>query len=281
MELVGLSYAGRGGFAVAASHGVALRFATWYKVFGRISECGFQAPRVIPRQTCFLGVKLRELSLFVDESGTVGKDSKYYLITLVFHDQADDIAEHISSYERALRSRGLPDISFHASPLMNGNDEYAGMGMDERKKLLAAFFVFARKLPVTYKTFAYVKKEFADSETLAARMRRDVVTFLFDHLESFQRFDIVKIYYDDGQKVVSNTLREAIGYALSKESVLFRKSSAADYRLAQVADFLCTIELTALKYEAKETTPTDDKVFGMIGTFKGNYLKKLRNKLLV
>lgn len=223
---------------------------------------------------------MQELSLFVDESGTVGKDSKYYLITLVFHDQADGIDEHIAAYERALRDRGLRDISFHASPLMNGNDEYAGMGMDERKQLLAAFFVFARKLPVTYRTFAYVKKEFATPEILAARMRRDVVTFLFDHLESFQKFDLVKIYYDDGQKVVSSTLREAISYALSKESILFRKSNATDYRLSQVADFLCTIELTALKYEAKETTPTDDKVFGMVGTFKGNYLKKLRRKLL-
>ena len=125
-----------------------------------------------------------------------------------------------------------------------------------------------------------MKKEFSNSEVLAARMRRDVVTFLFDHLESFQTFNLVKICYDDGQKVVTNMLREAVSYALSKESVLFRKSNATDYRLSQVADFLCTIELTALKYEAKETTPTDDKVFGMVGTFKGNYLKKLRRKLL-
>ena len=199
---------------------------------------------------------------------------------MVFHDQSDDISEHAFSYQQALKDRRLPDIPFHASPLMSGNDEYASIGMDERKQLLAAFFVFTRKLPVTFRTFAYVKREFTDSKTLAARMRRDVVTFLFDHLESFQKFDIVKIYYDDGQKVVSNALREAVSYALSKESVLFRKSNATDYRLSQVADFLCTIELTALKYEARETTLTDDKVFDMVGTFKGNYLKKLRRKLL-
>ncbi|WP_080802598.1 DUF3800 domain-containing protein [Arabiibacter massiliensis] len=221
---------------------------------------------------------MRELSLFVDESGTEGKGSKYYLLTLVFHDQADDIEQHIKSYERVLADRGLPNIPFHASPLMNGNDEYAGIELDERKRMLAAFFVFARKLPIKYKTFAYVKKEFATPGSLAARMRRDVVTFLFDHLESFQQFAVVKIYYDDGQKVVSSTLRDAVGYALSKDSVLFRKSSPTDYRLSQVADFICAIELTALKYEAKEITPTDDKVFGMIGTFKGNYLKKVRQK---
>lgn len=239
---------------------------------------GLPSAEGYPSANLFLGVQLRELSLFVDESGTEGKGSKYYLLTLVFHDQAYGIAEHVASYELSLKDKRLPDIPFHASPLMNGNDEYTDMAMDERKRLLAAFFVFVRKLPITYKTFAYVKKEFADSGTLAARMRRDAVTFLFDHLESFQEFDLVKIYYDDGQKVVSNTLREAMSYALSKKTVLFRKSNAMDYRLSQVADFICTIELTALKYEAKETTQTDDKVFGMVGTFKGNYLKKVRRK---
>ena len=221
---------------------------------------------------------MRELSLFVDESGTTDGSSKYYLITLVFHNQADNIRDAILSYQRALKDRRLPDIPFHASPLMNGNDAYSHMPMDERKQLLAAFFVFVRKLPITYKTFAYVKKEFQSSHALAARMRRDVVTFLFDHLDSFQEFDLVKIYYDDGQKVVSSTLREAVSYALSKESVLFRRSNPIDYRLSQVADFLCTIELTALKYEAKEITPTDDKIFGMVGSFRRNYLKKLRQK---
>ena len=31
-------------------------------------------------------------------------------------------------------------------------------------------------------------------------MRRDLVNFLFDNLETFQSYDAVKVYYDNGQK---------------------------------------------------------------------------------
>lgn len=76
---------------------------------------------------------------------------------------------------------------------MNGHDEYKNMDMAERKRLLAAFFVFVRKLPVSYTTFIYDKKEFGGENDLSARMRRDVTSFLFDHLGWLQSFDQVKI----------------------------------------------------------------------------------------
>ena len=34
---------------------------------------------------------MRELSIFVDESGDRNANSRYYLLTLVFHEQAEDI----------------------------------------------------------------------------------------------------------------------------------------------------------------------------------------------
>ena len=46
-----------------------------------------------------------------------------------------------------------------------------------------------------------------------------------------------------------------------------------DYRLEQVADYLCTIELALVKYEAKEDGETYNKFFGGIGSFKRNWLK--------
>ena len=93
---------------------------------------------------------LNELSLFVDESGSEGKGSKYYLLTLVFHNQSNDILNNIAAYEQTLKDKSLPDVPFHASPLMNGNDEYEGFDMATRKKLLAAFASFVRRLPIAY-----------------------------------------------------------------------------------------------------------------------------------
>lgn len=80
-----------------------------------------------------------DLSVMVDESGS--EDSRYYLVTLVFHDQAEDIATPISIYEASLRERGLDDVPFHASPLMNGHDAYRNLAIETRKRMLSAFFM--------------------------------------------------------------------------------------------------------------------------------------------
>lgn len=55
----------------------------------------------------FYGGQLRELSIFVDESGEFDPVSKYYLITLVFHDQSVGIDSHLSKYRRVLSDCGM------------------------------------------------------------------------------------------------------------------------------------------------------------------------------
>ena len=53
-------------------------------------------------------------------------------------------------------------------------------------------------------------------------MRRDLVNFLFDNLETFQSYDAVKVYYDNGQKSIAESLHMAVEYALSKNAVVYR-----------------------------------------------------------
>jgi hypothetical protein len=53
-----------------------------------------------------------------------------------------------------------------------------------------------------------------DAKTLSARMRRDIVNFVFDNLDWFQSFDEVPIYYDEGQDAVTHALHEAFDYLL-------------------------------------------------------------------
>lgn len=221
-----------------------------------------------------------ELSIMVDESGEWGKLSEYYLITLVFHDQSKPVHEHIARYENHLKTSGIPDVTFHAGPLMNGHNDYEGLPMSERKRMFLSFFTLARNLPFTYVTFSHRKSEFSgDKVRFEARLKRDLVDYLLSHLEEFQRYDAVKVYYDNGQQVVADALHGAIGYALSKEAVIYRDASPRNYRLEQVADLLCTIELTALKYKANEQTNTDRKMFGDWRSFKTNYLKIMRKKM--
>ena len=167
---------------------------------------------------------MRELSIFVDESGSDGLSDRHYLLTVVMHDQSENIADSIAAYEGALRAKGLPDIPFHASPLMNGKDQYSGLDLRARKMLLGSFRVFFRHMPVRYHTFAYATKEFASLEKLAGTMRRDLVNFLFDNLAELQSYDAVKVYYDNGQHSIAESLHRAIEYALSKDAVVYRSA---------------------------------------------------------
>lgn len=95
---------------------------------------------------------MTELSIMCDESGEWGKLSEYYLITLVFHNQSASLEEHISRYEMHLSNAQLPNIPFHAGPLLNGHGDYEDMPLEERKRLLLAFFTMCRNLPFTYVT---------------------------------------------------------------------------------------------------------------------------------
>ena len=86
-----------------------------------------------PPAFLYLGGEVaRELSIFADESGADGLDSRYYLLTLVLHEQDAPLGHILAPYERALADKELPDIPFHASPLMNGHDRYEGLDAEYR-----------------------------------------------------------------------------------------------------------------------------------------------------
>lgn len=228
----------------------------------------------------FWGGRLKELSLFFDESGSDGLDGRYYLLTLVAHEQADDIDEGIKLYCQALSRQNLPDIPFHASPLMNGKDAYRTISLADRKRLFSSFRVFFRHAPVRYHCMSQDMAKVKDREQAGANMRRKLIEFLFDHLAWFQSFDTVKIYYDNGQQSMAEAIHRAIGYALSKEAVIYRTASPENYRLAQIADYLCTVELISLKYEDGAQTNTDRKFFGSGRDFRKGVLKEARRKIL-
>ena len=223
---------------------------------------------------------MRELSLFIDESGDKTNRARYFVLTLVIHNQKYAIDTKVNHYEDFLSRSDLPNIPFHSEPLLNRHGDYEYLDILQRKKMLVAFNVLVQRLPIHYVSFVYKTSEFDTPEKLATRLKRDISGMLFDNLEFFQDFDRVKIYYDNGQDVVRKALDESIGFVLSKQAIIMRKTTMTDYRLSQVADYLCTIELAATKYEAKENGGTYEKFFGSIGTFKKNWLKQARRKKL-
>lgn len=88
----------------------------------------------------------------------------------------------------------------------------------------------------------------------------------------------MKIYYDDGQRSKARALHKANDYVLSKNAIIYRLAFAANYRLSQAADYICTAELTTLKHQGKASTATDEKFFGSWPQFKKGVLKEVRAK---
>ena len=223
---------------------------------------------------------MNELSVFVDESGNLGWDSDYYILTLVFHDQSDSISESVVRYEQTLAERGLVDVPFHFVPLTHGNGPYAQMDIECRSRLLQGFATLVWHMPFTYVTFVYRKKEFENRPQLERKMRRDLLLFLFDNLDEFAKYDVVKLYYDDGQRLITRVLHGAFEYALGKQALIYREAHPENYRLSQLADFVCSIEHSACKYERHEEGDTDRRFLGTARDFKKNYLRKLRRHAL-
>lgn len=223
---------------------------------------------------------MRELSIFVDEAGQQDMSDGYYLLTLVVHDQSVPIVEHVEEYERQLRAGGLPDIPFHMVCLLHGHGDYDGLNPHVRKALLSRFNAFVRHLPIEYHTFSYSSYDVGGVKELSARMRRDLVNFVYEHLEGFQSFDRVVIYYDDGQQAVTKALHEAFDFMLGDGAVEYRRLRYQDRRLSQVADYLSSVELAAMRYAEGLESSTYLKFYGLRGDLRRNYLKQARRKLI-
>lgn len=70
---------------------------------------------------------MKEISIFIDESGDFGKlnpRSPYYIVTMVFHDQATDISTCLESLEQELTYLGYPQHCLHAGPIIRMENEF-------------------------------------------------------------------------------------------------------------------------------------------------------------
>lgn len=223
---------------------------------------------------------MRELSIFIDESGDIGSGSKYYLLSLVFHDQSIDIDNWLTSYERSCIEGDLPHHTFHFTPILRGHPPFGSLDFSTRKALLGRFRFFVEKLPFKYAMFSYEKRHFIDTEDLQRHMQLDISNFILDSLDFFQRYEQIKIYYDNGQSIVSKSVHGAIDATLFNGAIVYRDIKPSNYRLFQVADYVCGIELAALHFDRNEVGASEKRFFGARKHFSQNYLKKLRRKRL-
>lgn len=94
----------------------------------------------------------------------------------------------------------------------------------------------------------------------------------------FAAYDIVKVYYDNGQVELNKILSSVFNVLL--DNVEFRRVIPSDYRLFQIADLVCTLQLLDLKCENHTLSVSEKRFFESDRTLKKNYIKPLKQKML-
>ncbi len=84
--------------------------------------------------------------------------SPYYLLCMVFHDQADDIISEVRELESTFGQMGIqPEHTVHAGPLIRREDEYANMQREQRIRIFRRMMIFIQKAKFRYRCFKLFK----------------------------------------------------------------------------------------------------------------------------
>jgi hypothetical protein len=194
---------------------------------------------------------VRELSIFIDESGDFGptqRHSPFYILSIVLHDQSDDITAQLDKIHSALRERGLPtNHAIHTGPLIRREADYRLLPLSSRRSLSRVLFDFVRVCKVAHHSWVFTKRELSDADQLVSRMSREVGALIRNRYDYFSSWDRVVIYYDSGQKEITNLVNSVFNAHLTNVEV--RKAIPSDYSLFQAADLCCTLTLLRRKIE--------------------------------
>lgn len=222
---------------------------------------------------------MKELSIFIDESGDFGEVKErpaYYLVTFVFHDQKEDIRQQVLKLEESVRISGFNLEYIHTGPLIRREEVFANYSIDERRKLLYKMLNFVNMCPIRYMTVAVDRKEAADKIKLSGKLAKEINTAFREYSDFFMEFDKVIVYYDNGQIELSAILNAVFSIYFS--NVEFRKAEPQKYRLLQAADFICSMELLKIKKNEKRLSKSEEKFFYKPQELKKTFFKSIEKK---
>ena len=224
---------------------------------------------------------MSELSIFIDESGDFGELKErpaYYLVTMVFHNQAIDISTEIDKLEESVQASGFDLEYIHTGPVIRREQVFTAYSMEERRKLLYKMLYFYNKCNIYHDTVVVNRKEARDKIALSGRLSKEIVKMITSHSTYFDQFDKVIVYYDNGQAELSAILNAVLSVLF--HDVEFRKAEPQKYRLLQVADFVCSLELLKIKRDEKRLSKSEEKFFYKPQELKKTFLKSLEEKRL-
>lgn len=222
---------------------------------------------------------MKELSVFVDESGDFGEyrnHSPYYIITMIFHEQEHSVESAVYKLDEEFRNMNIGGHCVHMGPLLRREEDYKYMGIKERQRILNKTMAFVRSVDIKHKSFFIEKKHIQSREDATDKLSKEIDSFIRENYQIFSAYDVIKIYYDNGQVEVNKIISSVFNNLL--KNVEFRKVIPSEYKLFQVADLCCTFELLRIKLKYKDLSKSEQRFFGDKRNLQKNYLKHITKK---
>lgn len=222
----------------------------------------------------------RTLSVFVDESGRFlhpDAISRFYIVGMVFHNQADDISQAVADFCRSIGDLGLdPDaFVFHAGPLIRREKGYEFLSRHHRGRIYNRMMTFARRVNFKWHCLCVDKKFINSPLQIVSKLQTQLDGFINSHKSMLDGIDRVKVYYDCGQSPITNILQKSF-MGLGGKVEFASDVQPRRYRLFQLADLICTLNLVAAKIAAGERlTDSEYKFFGGVHAFRRSEAKFL------
>lgn len=113
--------------------------------------------------------------------------------------------------------------------------------------------------PIKHNSIIIDRKTAGDKFALSTQLSKQIKSFVSKNYDYFSSFDKVNVYYDNGQTELNLVLNTILSMLMS--NVEFRKASPGEYRLLQLADFICSIELLSLKQQENRLSKSESSFF--------------------
>ena len=226
-----------------------------------------------------IAFSMEYLSVFVDESGSFGPfelHSPYYIISLLLHDQSNDISNEINLFAEKMMKLGLSELTVHSGPLIRRELEYNELLLPERKRIFNTIYNFTRAVDIKFHSIIVEKRQLIDEMDLVDKLTKQLSIYLHQQLAEFLRYDKIIVYYDYGQKELTKILVSL--FNATTRNVEYRKVAPADYVLFQATDMICMLELLTLKAERKELSKSELAFFGSTKHLRKSYLRAMQSK---
>ncbi|MDE6663052.1 MAG: DUF3800 domain-containing protein [Lachnospiraceae bacterium] len=225
------------------------------------------------------------LSIFIDESGDFGRYDHHapnYYVAIVMHEQWKDIMSNIRNLDEHIINLGYEVHAIHTAPIIRRESFYKNDLREQRRALFNALYHFARKLDIHYICPKIKKIECRNTEQDSLMMEGKLSKIIADelklHYDYISGFDKVIVYYDNGQMELNRILVSVFNSIFI--NVEFRKIKPVDYKLSQVADLICTMELLKDKADRNDFSVSESEFFGTPKDFKKNIYKNIVKKHL-